>query len=171
MAELASATTWRAASSATAAASERTTTSMGTHTVHHHPAPARSAREGELPYDRTMKILVLDVGGHNVKVRRSGNRGATKIPSGPDMTAAGMARAVLAVVRTWQYDAVTIGYPGPVSDNRPTREPHNLAGGWMRYDFARAFGRPVRIINDAAMQALGSYEGGRMLYLGLGTGL
>ena len=124
-----------------------------------------------MPYHRAMKILVLDVGGNNVKVRRSGDRSATKVPSGPEMTAARMAHAVLAVVRTWKYDAVTIGYPGPVSDNRPTREPHNLAGGWMRYDFARAFGRPVRFINDAAMQALGSYAGGRMLYLGLGTGL
>jgi polyphosphate glucokinase len=118
-----------------------------------------------------MRILVLDVGGNNVKVRRPGGRAVTKIPSGPRMTAAAMARAVLAVAGEWRYDAVTIGYPGPVAGNRPAREPHNLGGGWVRYDFERAFRRPVRFVNDAAMQALGSYEGGRMLYLGLGTGL
>ena len=118
-----------------------------------------------------MRILVLDVGGNNVKVRRPGGRGVTKIPSGPQMSAAAMAHAVLDVAADWKYDAVTIGYPGPVANNRPAREPHNLGGGWVRYDFAKAFRRPVRFVNDAAMQALGSYEGGRMLYLGLGTGL
>jgi polyphosphate glucokinase len=118
-----------------------------------------------------MRILVIDVGGNNVKVRRPGGRLVTKVQSGPTMTAARMAKGVLAVAGDWQYDAVTIGYPGPVVNNRPAREPHNLGGGWVRYDFARAFRRPVRFVNDAAMQALGSYEGGRMLYLGLGTGL
>ena len=118
-----------------------------------------------------MRILVIDIGGNNVKVRRPGARAAIKIPSGPRMTAARMVREVLALARDWRYDAVTIGYPGPVADNHPAREPHNLGGGWVRFDYAGAFKRPVRFLNDAAMQALGSYQGGRMLYLGLGTGL
>jgi polyphosphate glucokinase len=118
-----------------------------------------------------MRILVIDIGGNNVKVRRPGVRSAVKIPSGPRLTAARMVREVLAVARGWRYDAVTIGYPGPVADNHPAKEPHNLGGGWVRFDYARAFGHPVRFVNDAAMQALGSYQGGRMLYLGLGTGL
>jgi polyphosphate glucokinase len=82
-----------------------------------------------------------------------------------------MVRGVKAATRGWTYDVVSIGYPGPVRDDRPLREPHNLGRGWVRFDFARAFGTPVRMINDAAMQALGSYDGGRMLFLGLGTGL
>jgi polyphosphate glucokinase len=118
-----------------------------------------------------MRILVIDVGGNNVKVRRPGGRAVVKIPSGPRMTAARMVRAVLDVASGWQFDAVTIGYPGPVTANHPAQEPHNLGGGWARFDYRAAFRAPVRIINDAAMQALGSYEGGRMLYLGLGTGL
>src|SRR5262245_39606904 len=87
------------------------------------------------------------------------------------MTAAGMVRAVKRLAADWKYDAVSIGYPGPVVHGRPFAEPHNLGGGWVGFDFRRAFGRPVKVINDAAMQALGSYRGGRMLFLGLGTGL
>lgn len=117
------------------------------------------------------KILVIDVGGTNVKALATGRRLPIKIPSGPDLTPARMVRLIKAATDGWQYDAVTIGYPGPVLHGRITREPHNLGGGWKRFDFRRAFGRPTRLINDAAMQALGSYAGGNMLFLGLGTGL
>lgn len=118
-----------------------------------------------------MRILVIDVGGNNVKLRNPHSEELVKVPSGPGLTAARMARAVGAATSGWRYDVVSIGYPGPVADGRPAREPHNLGRGWVSFDFAAAFARPVRIVNDAAMQALGSYEGGRMLYLGLGTGL
>jgi polyphosphate glucokinase len=94
-----------------------------------------------------------------------------KIDSGPEMTAAKMAADVLGATGGWKYTRVSIGYPGPVLHGKPVREPHNLGAGWVGFDFQKAFGKPVRLINDAAMQALGSYEGGRMLFLGLGTGL
>ena len=119
-----------------------------------------------------MRILVIDVGGNNIKLRHpEEKKTAIKIPSGPQLTAARMVREVKRAAAAWKYDAVSIGYPGPVANGRPAREPHNLGGGWTRYDYRAAFGRPVRVLNDAAMQALGSYQGGRMLYLGLGTGL
>lgn len=118
-----------------------------------------------------MKILVVDVGGTHVKLLATGRRIPTKLPSGPDLTPKEMVRAVLDATSEWTYDAVSIGYPGPVKNDRPTRDPRNLGKGWLGFNFARAFRRPVHIINDAAMQALGSYEGGRMLFLGLGTGL
>ena len=117
------------------------------------------------------KVLVIDVGGTNVKVGMDPKKKPLKIPSGKGMSAAEMARAVKEATAGWDYEVVSIGYPGPVMNNRPTREPHNLGGGWMRYDFKRAFGKPVKVVNDAAMQALGSYQGGRMLFLSLGTGL
>jgi polyphosphate glucokinase len=117
------------------------------------------------------KVLVLDVGGTNVKIHATHTGQTVKIPSGPTMTAAKMVAAVKKVTATWEFDVVSIGYPGPVLKNRPVREPHNLGGGWMKFDFKKAFGRPVRIINDAAMQALGGHHGGHMLFLGLGTGL
>jgi polyphosphate glucokinase len=116
-------------------------------------------------------ILVIDVGGTHIKVLATGRRNRVKIDSGPAMTAAKMATAVKDAVADWNYDVVTIGYPGPVENNKPTQEPHNLGGGWRTFNFERAFRRPVRIINDAAMQALGAYNGGKMLFLGLGTGL
>ena len=117
------------------------------------------------------KILVIDVGGTHVKVRASGHKGEVKIDSGPTLTAASMVKDVRAATKGWDYAAVSIGYPGPVLHSRPLTEPHNLGSGWVKFDFEKAFGRPVRLMNDAAMQALGSYEGGRMLFLGLGTGL
>ncbi len=117
------------------------------------------------------KVLVIDVGGTHVKVLATGQRVARKIDSGPTMTARKMVREVKKGTADWPYDAVSIGYPGPVLHGRPAAEPHNLGGGWVRFDYRKAFGKPVRIINDAAMQALGSYRGGRMLFLGLGTGL
>jgi polyphosphate glucokinase len=118
-----------------------------------------------------VKILVIDIGGTNVKMLASGQREPRKFPSGPTMTPREMAAGVKQAVQGWKYDAVSIGYPGPVRDGRPTSEPHNLAKGWVAFNYRAAFGLPVKIINDAAMQALGSYEGGRMLFLGLGTGL
>ena len=116
-----------------------------------------------------MKVLVIDVGGTNIKVSTGSD--PVKIPSGPDMTAAHMAEEVKNATAGWSYEAVSIGYPGPVVRGRPAVEPKNLGMGWVRFDYDKAFGKPVRVINDAAMQALGSYQGGRMLFLGLGTGL
>lgn len=118
-----------------------------------------------------MTVLVIDVGGTNLKVSVGGDGEVIKIPSGPEMTAALMAKEVKKATAERSYDCVSIGYPGPVTNGRPAREPHNLGAGWVRFDYAKAFGKPVRVVNDAAMQALGSYQGGRMLYLGLGTGL
>ncbi len=118
-----------------------------------------------------MKILVIDVGGTHVKVRATGHPKRMDISSGSKMTPKKMVVAVEKIVAGWKYDVITIGYPGPVLHGHVVSEPHNLGQGWVGFDFTKAFGCPVRIINDAAMQALGSYEGGRMLFLGLGTGL
>jgi polyphosphate glucokinase len=118
-----------------------------------------------------MKILVIDVGGSHVKVLATGKRTPLKLPSGPELTATQMVEIVKDATKDWTYDAISIGYPGPVRDNRPAKEPVNLGPGWLDFDFAEAFGIPVKVINDAAMQALGSYDGGQMLFLGLGTGL
>ena len=117
------------------------------------------------------KVLVVDVGGTSIKLLATGQKEARKFPSGPKMTAETMVRVAKKTAKDWDYDVVSIGYPGPVVHGRPLREPHNLAPGWVNFDFQKAFGRPVRIVNDAAMQALGCYQGGRMLFLGLGTGL
>ncbi|HUI59745.1 MAG TPA: hypothetical protein VLX90_05960 [Steroidobacteraceae bacterium] len=117
------------------------------------------------------RVLVIDIGGSHVKFRViPGGRNA-RFDSGPGLTAAEMAARVTAAVPRTRYDAVSIGYPGLVFHGRITAEPHNLGHGWVHFDFAAAFGAPVRLINDAAMQAIGSYRGGRMLFLGLGTGL
>ncbi|HZL46003.1 MAG TPA: ROK family protein [Opitutaceae bacterium] len=118
-----------------------------------------------------MKILVIDVGGTHVKVRATGGKKRLEIPSGPKMTARKMVAAVRKVIAGGRADAITIGYPGAVLHGHIVGEPRHLGHGWVGFDFKKAFGRPVRIINDAAMQALGSYEGKRMLFLGLGTGL
>ncbi len=118
-----------------------------------------------------MKILVIDVGGTSIKIGMSARDERLKLPSGPELTAARMATAVLKATEAWKYDVVSIGYPGPVVQGKPAEEPKNLASGWVGYEYEQAFGKPVRIVNDAAMQALGSYRGGRMLFLGLGTGL
>jgi predicted NBD/HSP70 family sugar kinase len=118
-----------------------------------------------------VKILVVDVGGNNVKLLATGHKAPQKFPSGPDLTPARMVAGIKKTIPDWNWDVATIGYPGSVRDGRPALEPKNLGEGWLRYNYRRAFGKPVRIINDAAMQALGSYEGGRMLFLGLGTGL
>ncbi len=118
-----------------------------------------------------MKILVLDIGGTHVKIYATGHLEPVKIDSGPTLTPKKMVKAVLKAIEGWKYDVVSIGYPGPVVHGKPLQDPANLGSGWVGFDFAKAFGCPVKIINDAAMQALGSYRGGRMLFLGLGTGL
>lgn len=118
-----------------------------------------------------MRILVVDVGGTHVKVLATGRRVPVKVLSGPALTPRQMVRLVREATTNWSYDAVSIGYPGPVVNGKPISDPWNLGHGWVGFDFARAFGRPVKVINDAAMQALGSYKRGRMLFLGLGTGL
>jgi polyphosphate glucokinase len=117
------------------------------------------------------RILVIDVGGTHVKLLVTGMKQPILIPSGRTLTPEVMIRQVKDAVKTYPYDVVSIGYPGPVVHGRPLREPHNLGQGWVGFDFRRALGRPVKIINDAAMQALGSYRKGRLLFLGLGTGL
>jgi len=117
------------------------------------------------------KILVIDIGGTNLKVLATGRRTMEKFASGPKMTPQAMTADILAGTAGWEYDAISIGYPGPVKNERPIVEPFNLGKGWVKFDYEKAFGKPVKVINDAAMQALGSYEGGRMLFLGLGTGL
>ena len=118
-----------------------------------------------------MNILAVDVGGTHVKVMVTGNSVVRKVVSGPRMTAADMVDAVKKLTADWTYDAVSVGYPGPVAHGVPVKEPVNLGPGWVGFDFEAAFGCPVKVINDAAMQALGSAQGGRMMFLGLGTGL
>jgi polyphosphate glucokinase len=118
-----------------------------------------------------MNVLVVDVGGTHIKVLVTGQKDHRQCESGPAMTAKQMIAAVRKMSKDWNYNAVSIGYPGPVLHGCPIAEPHNLGPGWVRFDFAKAFGRPVKVINDAAMQALGSYKRGKMLFLGLGTGL
>jgi polyphosphate glucokinase len=120
---------------------------------------------------RQDNILVIDIGGTNVKILASGQDEPRKFPSGSLMTAKEMAAKVKETAKDWPFDAVSIGYPGPVVQGKPLLEPKNLAPGWIGFDYEGALGRPVKMLNDAAMQALGSYDGGRMLFLGLGTGL
>ena len=116
-------------------------------------------------------VLVVDVGGTSVKILATGQNERRSFPSGPTLTPKRMVSGVKKLAAGWMYDVVSIGYPGPVLRARPVAEPHNLGRGWVGFDFAAAFGRPVKVVNDAAMQALGSYKGGKMLFLGLGTGL
>lgn len=137
----------------------------------HAPPHGPSGRSRSVVEKRPTKILVIDIGGTKVKVLATGQTEPTKMPSGKRFTPARMVEAVKKLAETWEYDAVTIGYPGLVGTHGPHSEPGNLGSGWVGFDFAAAFDKPVRILNDAAMQALGSYEGGRMLFLGLGTGL
>lgn len=118
-----------------------------------------------------MKVLVIDIGGNSVKALVAGETEPRKFPSGPTLTPRQMVSVVLKLTEDWRYNAVSIGFPGRVRDNHVASEPVNLCKGWVHFDFAKAFGRPVKIVNDAAMQALGSYRTGKMLFLGLGTGL
>jgi polyphosphate glucokinase len=135
------------------------------------PAKTRAAaRKGR---GRAKVILAIDVGGTNVKMLASDQTDHLAFPSGLTMSARRMVAGVKKTVAAagWKYDVITLGYPGPVLHGHPAAEPHNLAGGWVGCDFGKAFGCPVRVINDATMQALGSYQGGKLLFLGLGTGL
>jgi polyphosphate glucokinase len=118
-----------------------------------------------------MQVLVIDIGGTHVKFLATGQQEKREFASGPTMTPESMVASVLQATSDWTYTVVSIGYPGPVLRGRPVSEPHNLAAGWVGFDFTAAFHCPVKVINDAAMQALGSYQGGKMLFLGLGTGL
>ena len=118
-----------------------------------------------------MNVLVVDIGGTHVKILATGQQAHRQFDSGPMLTPKRMVPQVRKLAADWEYDAVSIGYPGPVLRGRPVSEPHNLGTGWVGFDFAAAFKRPVKFVNDAAMQALGSYKGGKMLFLGLGTGL
>src|SRR5271165_6373551 len=104
--------------------------------------------------EKPRRVLVIDVGGTNVKLLATGEKLPIKIPSGPTLTARKMVRVVKEAVRGWKYDYISLGYPGPIINGRPLREPHNLGGGWMKFDFAKGFGCPVKVINDASMQAL-----------------
>jgi polyphosphate glucokinase len=118
-----------------------------------------------------MNVLVIDVGGTHIKVLATEQKAPLQFISGPKMTAKQMASGVVKLAAAWNYEVVSIGYPGPVLHGRILHEPYNLGSGWVKFDFEKAFGCPVKIINDAAMQALGSYKTGSMLFLGLGTGL
>lgn len=114
---------------------------------------------------------MIDVGGTNIKLMAAGHEGFRKIPSGERLSAAQMVKCVLAMTEDWQYEAVSIGFPGPVVNGTPFGNPANLGGGWVGYDFAKAFGRPVNLINDAAMHALSHYDTGRLLFVSLGTSI
>jgi predicted NBD/HSP70 family sugar kinase len=118
-----------------------------------------------------MNVLVIDIGGTNVKILASGQTEPRKLPSGPEMTPKQMVSGIKQLARDWKYEVVSIGYPGLIHRGRIVSEPRNLGSGWVGFNFEAAFGCPVKILNDAAMQALGSYKGGTLLFLGLGTGL
>ncbi len=137
-----------------------------------HPWMRRTNGQGRLSdHEPPRRILAVDIGGSHIKVLASGRTEMRRTSSGPELTPAQMVRAVRKLTSDWRYDVVSIGFPGLAGPRGPVSEPGNLGAGWVGFDFAAAFERPVKIANDAAMQALGSYEGGRMLFLGLGTGL
>jgi polyphosphate glucokinase len=118
-----------------------------------------------------VNVLAIDIGGTHVKILATGQHKKRTFESGPDLTPEKMVAGVKNLAEGWKYDVASIGYPGPVIHNRPVAEPHNLAKGWVGFDFKAAFGWPVKVVNNASMQALGSYTSGKMLFLGLGTGL
>jgi polyphosphate glucokinase len=143
----------------------------------HQAGRRKRARVAKMPSTKHSKkvsiknVLVVDVGGTSVKILATGQTERRSFPSGPTLTPRRMVSEVKKLARGWTYDVVSIGYPGPVLHGRPMAEPYHLGRGWLGFDFAEAFGHPVKVANDAAMQALGSYQGGKMLFLGLGTGL
>jgi polyphosphate glucokinase len=118
-----------------------------------------------------MNVLSIDIGGTHVKILLSGEKEPRKAPSGHDFTPRKMVADVIELAKGWSFNVVSIGFPAPIHNNQPVAEPFNLGPGWVGFDYEKAFGCPVKMINDAAMQALGSYKGGKMLFLGLGTGL
>jgi polyphosphate glucokinase len=135
------------------------------------PTSAKRASPRGASATRKSNVLVIDVGGTHVKLLATGQKQHTQFDSGPKFTCQALISQVKKLTKGWSYSRISLGYPGPVAHGRVVTEPHNLGPGWVRCDFAKAFGCPVKLINDAAMQALGSYRGGRMLFLGLGTGL
>jgi polyphosphate glucokinase len=135
------------------------------------PQERRARDDQQDDSEGSMNVLVIDVGGTHVKILATGQNDKREFASGPKMTAEQMVSGVRQLAGGWSYDAVSIGYPGPVLHNRPVADPKNLGPGWMGFDFKTGFGRPTKVLNDAAMQALGSYKQGKMLFLGLGTGL
>jgi polyphosphate glucokinase len=139
------------------------------HAAKHPIGRRKRARVAKTPSAKN--VLVVDVGGTSVKILATGQTEQRSFPSGPALTPRRMVSGVRKLAQGWTYDVVSIGYPGPVLHGRPMAEPYNLGPGWVGFDFAEAFGHPVKVVNDAAMQALGSYQGGKMLFLGLGTGL
>src|SRR5205823_5781546 len=159
-------TPWTSSKNATAASENTPRRGMGAQTdqLIRAPPSARRIPNAATPIIATiqlkMKILVVDIGGTNIKVASSDKRVPVKIPSGPKMTAEQMTKDVLAATKGWGCDCISIGYPGPVVNHRPIAEPHNLAPGWIDFPYQKAFGKPLRFINDAAMQALGGYKGG-----------
>jgi polyphosphate glucokinase len=134
-------------------------------------ASKSSSAKAAGPQNPPASILAIDIGGTKVKILASGQTEPRRMLSGRTMTPGQMVEGVQKLADDWEYEAVSIGYPGQVGESGPRAEPGNLGPGWVGFDFAAAFGKPVRVMNDASMQALGSYEGGRMLFLGLGTGL
>jgi polyphosphate glucokinase len=118
-----------------------------------------------------MSVLMIDVGGTNVKIMASYEGEMRKMPSGENLSASEMVRGVIELASDWEFDRISLGFPGLVQNGLPIREPHNLGDGWVGFDYSKAFGKPVRIINDAAMQALGNYTRGRLLFLGFGTSI
>jgi polyphosphate glucokinase len=136
-----------------------------------HATPGSRAQHLAVSGSKRKNVLVIDVGGTSVKILATGQTESRSFRSGPTLTPRRMASRVKKLAADWAYDAISIGYPGPVLNGRPSAEPVNLGHGWVAFDFEQAFGRPVKIINDAAMQTLGSYNGRKMLFLGLGTGL
>jgi polyphosphate glucokinase len=132
----------------------------------------RASKASKAPESKARpKVLVVDIGGTGVKILATGETERRRFPSGRKLTPDKMVADVKKLAKGWAYDVVSIGYPGPVREGRPASDPRNLARGWLAFDFEKAFGCPVKVMNDAAMQALGSYRGGTMLFLGLGTGL
>ncbi|NLR98200.1 ROK family protein [Rhizobium sp. P38BS-XIX] len=125
----------------------------------------------KLAVPKDLVVMAIDLGGSHVKARLSSGSERRAVVSGPSMSAKKMVEAVKEMTADWQYDVIGMGYPGPVKDNKPAIEPHNLGPGWKDFDFSAAFGKPVRLVNDAVMQAIGGYKGGNMLFIGLGTGL
>jgi polyphosphate glucokinase len=118
-----------------------------------------------------VRVLVIDIGGSHLKLALAGRSERARFDSSPDLTPTELVRRIVGELEEWSYDVVSIGYPGRVDAGGPTQEPGNLGTGWVSFDFEKAFGKPVRIVNDAVMQALGAFDGGRMLFLGLGTGV
>src|ERR671923_1470510 len=133
--------------------------------------PSKSRGRRRMSEASHLNVLVIDIGGTHVKVLATGQAQPREFPSGPTLTPKKMVSGVKKLTAEWKYDVVSIGYPGPVLRDRPVAEPHNLAAGWVGFHFGEAFGCPLKLINDAAMQALGSYRSGKLLFLGLGTGL